>query len=354
METGSFNVFGGAAKTAYDTYVYLKKFKDYQVDVFADLSRLDSKLVSLSLKELKPDYYDVVLLNSIRDVSVVSKCLNPRNSKTKFVYTDRGNVLDNYKKGGVKKLLPKMMLRQYFMFSMRRWLDCYVALSAEQCESAKAFFDKKVMVKFIPNWYGDEFKKIGGIKKTGSAIYVGRLDERQKKVEFLIRGIAKVVSKYGSLKDKKLLKIVGSGPDEAAYKALVGRLGLKENIDFYGFLRIEELIGLFNSSLFFVSTSEWEGMSGTFVEAMACGLPLLINRQNNTVLSYNPRKDLVTSESDGLIYDYGNLEDFAEKFHRLYSNNQFRKKLSDSSYAFSKRFSMAKSIGQYRKIIEEL
>lgn len=351
MDAGSFRVFGGAAKTAYDTYRYLKG-KGYSVDLFGDFSPLDKKVKPKDVTELRGGYYDVVLLNSVRDIPLVIRSLNPGNSQTRFIYTDRGNLLNNFRKAGIKKLLPKMIARHYLMYRMRRWLDCYVALTAEQYEHARSFFPKETEVRFIPNWYSSDFKRLGTAKNSGSAIYVGRLDERQKKVSFLIRGIGRVVEQYDELKDKVLLQIVGSGPDELAYKELVSKSGLEKNIVFYSFVGQKELIKLYNASIFFVSTSEWEGMAGTFVEAMACGLPLLINQNNNTALSLDPRKTLVTDKYNGLLYKYGDLDDFAEKFAKIYFDSAGRKRLAGNSYKFSKNFGMERNLAKYGKIVE--
>lgn len=351
MDTGSFRVFGGAAKTAYDTYRYFKR-KGYQVDLFGNFSQLDKKVKPKEVSELKANYYDAVLLNSVRDIPMVIGNLHPGNSKTRFIYTDRGNLLNNFKKAGIKKLLPKMIARHYLMLKMKNWLDYYVALTAEQQEHAKSFFGKSTKIAFIPNWYSEDFRRLKSSKKSESAIYVGRLDERQKKVKFLINGIKRLVDSYPDLRDRLLLKVIGSGPDELGYKELVAELNIKKNIRFYSFVELSQLVKLYNESLFFVSTSEWEGMAGTFAEAMACGLPLLINRGNNTLLNSNPKKLLVEDRYNGLIYKYGNLQDFAEKFGMLYSDLPLRRRLADNSYRFSKNFEMELNLAKYKKIVE--
>lgn len=351
MDTGSFKVFGGAAKTAYDTYCYFKR-KGYQVDLFGNFSQIDRKVRPEDVTQLKADYYDAVLLNSVRDIPVVIGNLRPGKSRTRFIYTDRGNLLNNFKKAGIKKLLPKMIARHYLMLKMKNWLDCYVALTAEQQEYAKSFFGEKTKIIFIPNWYSGEFRKLKSSKKSESAIYVGRLDERQKKVRFLIKGIRRLVDSYPDLKNKLLLKIIGNGPDEPVYRTLVEELDVKKNIKFYSFVELDQLVKLYNESLFFVSTSEWEGMAGTFVEAMACGLPLLINDGNNTLLSLKPKKALVEDRYNGLIYNYEDLQDFAEKFGMLYSDDPLRRRLADNSYKFSKNFEMELNLAKYRKIVE--
>ena len=351
MDTGSFNVFGGAAKTAYDTYKYFRK-SGYEVDLFGDFSPVDKTVKTLKEEELKKGTYDIIMLNSVRDIPVVERSLlaDRRHRKTRFIYTDRGNLLSNFRKAGVKKLLPKMLARQYLISKMRKWLDCYVALTAEQEEIARAFFARNTRIVMIPNWYSANFKMFGRTRKKNCAIYVGRLDERQKKVSFLIKGISEVVKKNPELVNFRILRIVGKGPDEEKYRSLSDSLGLSANIEFIKFAPEKNLIKLYNEALFFVSTSAWEGMAGTFVEAMACGLPLLINQHNNTMLSKNPLRRLVENGYNGLVYEYGNVGDFVSGFGILYLDAKLRKKLASNSLAFSSEFALEKSMKKYMQI----
>ena len=354
METGSFKTFGGAANASYGIYKFLKKFLNYNVYYFADFSKIDKSIVSVSEMELGYDSYDIVLMNSIRDVPFVTRYMNPKkNKRAKFIYTDRGNVLLNFRKSGVKKLLPKMLARQYLLNSMRSWLDCYVAISAEQYEAAKGFFSKSTKIYYLPIAPAEIYDRVD-TEKGNSAVYVGRLDERQKKVSFLIRGIARARELHNGLKGKELLRIAGTGPDKEAYMKLASSLGVADNIRFMGFVEDEELVALYNSASFFVSASEWEGMSRTFVEAMACGLPLLINTNNNTLVSLKPREYLVTDGYNGMVYEYGNIDDFAAKFTRMYNDRRFTKELSEKAYKYSRNFSLEKNLRGYKKIMEAL
>ena len=91
-------------------------------------------------------------------------------------------------------------------------------------------------------------------------------------------------------------------------------------------------------------------MAGTFVEAMACGLPLLINQRNNTTLSKKPLKKLVENGYNGLVYEYGNMGEFVSGFGRLYSDAKLRGTLALNSKVFSSEFALEKSMKKYMKI----
>ncbi|MGC8479483.1 MAG: glycosyltransferase, partial [Candidatus Micrarchaeia archaeon] len=254
MESGSFKTFGGAANATYDIYSYLKQNKEYNVELFADFKKIDPNIKSIDLVKMKKTRYDAVLMNSIRDVPFVIKYLIGGKSKNaKYIYVDRGNVLLNFKNAKVKKLLPKMIIRQYLISRMKKWLTCYIALSANQYRFAKTYFKEKTQLCYLPITPNKAFKIILVGNKTNSAIYVGRLDEKQKKVGLLIKGIERVATLNPELRGKHLITIIGNGPDEKKYKEYVKINSLEKNIKFMSYMDEKNLVRMYNSAGFFVS-----------------------------------------------------------------------------------------------------
>lgn len=355
METGSFKVIGGAAKDIYKIYSALRKRKDYHVDVLADLSKIDKSVKGITTKKFMSTYYDLIWLNSIRDVELADayKHAHPEYN-TKFMYIDRGNVLLNFENAKLKKFLPKMLVRRYLMSKMEIWLDYYIAISSDQYEYAKSFFRHRTHVKYIMIAPHDEYKILNMKKTFSGAITVSRLDERQKKLSFMIRGIAEIKKKHKDIGDKEILRIVGTGIDEMNYKRLAKALGVEENINFMGFITGERLIKTYNNASFYVSTSEWEGLGRSLLEAMACGLPLLINNNINTIISTRPVKRLVNDGINGSVYRYGDIDGFSERFYKLYANRKLQKKLADNAKRLVGQFSFDKVVKSYENIIDSL
>ncbi len=354
MDSGSFRIVGGAANATYPIYNFLKE-SGYQVDLFADFSNIDKSAKSVDSKSLSLAQYDAVMMNSIRDVGFVMKHLMKGPSKNaKYVYVDRGNVLLNFKNAGAKRLLPKMIARQHFVNQMRKWLDCYVALSAEQYKYARGFFTERTQLTYLPINSARAFRKIKGKKRSEVAIYVGRLDERQKKVGRLIRGVERSVALHPELADRELLAIVGAGPNEKEYKEYVETHGLSGNVGFIGHVDEKHLVRLYNSAGFFVSYSEWEGMSRTFVEAMACGLPMLVNQRNNTIIGYKPETRIVEDEYNGLVFDYYDEGDFAEKFYKMFSEESLRRRLAKNALAVADSFDSDQILQGFGELFDRL
>ncbi len=353
MESGSFKAVGGAAKDTYKLYARLRLRKDYDIDLYGDFSKIDKSASVISKAELLSKDYDAVWMNSIRDVLVaVGYRKKHLGNDAKFIYVDRGNVLLNFKKARLKKLLPKMVVRRHLVSKLERWLDYYVAITQDQYNYAKNFFSEKVHVQYIPIAPHEEFRILKIRRSFWGALAVSRLDERQKKLSHMIKGIAVVKEKHPELKDKELLRIVGAGQDEGRYKALAHSLELDMNVSFYGFFVGRELIKKYNDAAFLTSTSEWEGLSRSFLEAMACGLPLLINDNINTVIKDKPLTKVVKDGYNGLVYKYGDIDDFADKFYRLYSDKMLQRKLSSNTKRFIRQFSFSRVISSYEKIID--
>ena len=73
------------------------------------------------------------------------------------------------------------------------------------------------------------------------------------------------------------LSMVGRGPEEASLRALAGRLGVADRIDFAGFVAEPELVRWYQNADIFIFPSTREGFGLVLVEAMACGLPIVVS-----------------------------------------------------------------------------
>ncbi len=352
VESGSFKAVGGALIDTYNMYLAFRK-AGYDVDIFADLSRVSKSAKPVTMQQIYEKKYDFVLINSIRDVPIALVYRYRKGKGTKFLYVDRGNVLVNFRNAGNKKLLPKMLLRYAYSQLMKGLLDHYVAITAEQYAYAREFFrGRKTKLHYINIAPHKEYRKIRIKKNYRGALYVGRLDERQKKLNFLIHGIARVITNHPELAKKELLRIVGTGPDEKHYRELAKALQLDRNIKFLGFLREEKLVRAYNNAGFFVCTSEWESPGRVFLEAMACGLPVMINTSNNSLVTMDPDEKLISDGDNGVVYRHCNVDDFANRFYRLYTDKEFRDALASNAYSYVKKFNFDNVMKKYRRIVD--
>jgi glycosyltransferase involved in cell wall biosynthesis len=105
-------------------------------------------------------------------------------------------------------------------------------------------------------------------------LYVGRLDDRTKRVSALIRNFAKVVRHHLHYR----LLIVGDGSDRANLEYLAKEMA-PDQILFFGWIKgAAALAPFYNAAECLVLPSLSEGFPTVVGEAMACGVPVLASR----------------------------------------------------------------------------
>ncbi|RKF21177.1 glycosyltransferase family 4 protein [Altericroceibacterium spongiae] len=91
------------------------------------------------------------------------------------------------------------------------------------------------------------------------------------------KGQRLVIEALLARKDTHLL-LAGQGPDETMLRQMAGELGLAERVHFLGSLDDIMLPVLFSAADAMVLPSESEGLANVWVEALACGTPLVITQ----------------------------------------------------------------------------
>ncbi|MFH1388275.1 MAG: glycosyltransferase family 4 protein, partial [Patescibacteria group bacterium] len=111
--------------------------------------------------------------------------------------------------------------------------------------------------------------------------------------------------------------IIGTGPDEEKLKKLVKEKGLEDKIIFKGQVKYDELPEYYASTDVFVRPSLSEGLGNVFLEAMACGLPVI-----GTEVGGIP--DFLKDKETGLFCRTNNPQDIADKIKEILEDNNLR------------------------------
>jgi glycosyltransferase involved in cell wall biosynthesis len=93
-------------------------------------------------------------------------------------------------------------------------------------------------------------------------------------IEYLIRAMPLVLAR---MNDVKLL-VIGEGPLLEYHKSLAKRLGIENQVKFLGNVENHKLPAILNAGDVYVSTSFSDGSSASLMEAMACGLPVVVTK----------------------------------------------------------------------------
>jgi len=92
--------------------------------------------------------------------------------------------------------------------------------------------------------------------------------------ELVLRAVAKLGASFPELR----CRIIGDGPGRARFEAVVGELGIRKRVQFEGRKSRTEVADAMRTCSVFVLPSRYEGLGCVYLEAMACGMPVIACR----------------------------------------------------------------------------
>ena len=130
------------------------------------------------------------------------------------------------------------------------------------------------------------------------------------------------------------LTLIGNGSQRKKMILLTKNLDLCDRIKFTGFISREELSKhLLNATLYVLPSraSFIEGTNRSTLEAMHCGLPVIVTSTGGQV-------DLVSNEINGLIVEPGNLGQLIKAIRRLLGDPNLREKMGKNNRIKAKEY----------------
>ena len=187
------------------------------------------------------------------------------------------------------------------------------------------------------------YRQIPGVPRTGLMIgYVGRI-KKYKSVDHLLRAFAIVLK---VLPEAKLV-IIGEGDGRPAFEQLSRDLQIHHATTFTGFLPLEEKVRLLNQMQVVVNTSAKEGWGLTVTEANACGAPAVASDVPGL-------RDAVKDQETGLLYEYGNIEQLAEKILLILRDEHLHSNLVNGALEYAQSLTWDKSAEIMLGVIEQV
>lgn len=187
----------------------------------------------------------------------------------------------------------------------------------------------------------DEFKQTLRLPKFAKPTIccVARL-VKTKRIDVLI----KAVSLLDNLSNLRLL-IIGRGPQKKYLLKLIQEFRLTEKAKIIDYLPRQELIDTLYRSKVFCLPSVVEGFGLATIEAMACGLPV--------ILAGIPVNQEITNFGQGtLFFKSDNESDLSQKISRLFTNPQLYRQKQLEAFKLAKIYTWEKAYLNTKKFYE--
>lgn len=139
--------------------------------------------------------------------------------------------------------------------------------------------------------------------------------------------------------------IAGDGPEEAALRNLARRSGIEDRVLFHGRMEKEQLAQFLPHCDVFILPSYAEGMSNATLEAMACGLPLLLTDTGGS-------RELI--DGNGSIVPPGDVRALSERLRLWLSEPGILKTMGRRSQMCANAFTWTNVAQRYRELYYQL
>ena len=193
-----------------------------------------------------------------------------------------------------------------------------------------------------PNLYDpDLYRPDPGVAKDIDVLYVGNL-VAVKRLDVLLAAAARLAHARPGFR----MVLVGDGVRRRDLEYLATELRLGAAVTFVGARPFEEIADWLRRSRVFVMTSEMEGLPQAMIEAMSCGVPVVVPDTGDVTT-------LARHGENALIVSPPGAEGFADAIGRLLDDPALHRRLSDGCLAlreqFRRDYGLEGAIAEWRK-----
>ena len=219
--------------------------------------------------------------------------------------------------GGTKTILSKIFEKLCRRTLLRA--DVIIAINEDSKKTYENFVPGEKIVIISPgiHVHNYESRPTGQDEKNGQFLPVGPLIPR-KGITDLLNTLAEVVKKYPDTQ----LHIVGDGPQKSNLQQLTKEMRLEKNVIFHGQIPHQETARFFQKSDIYCSASLSESFGQVYLEAMACGKPVLSTDNIGA-------REIVIDGETGFLTPIKNTAAMAKKIIELIEQPHLRQKFGE-------------------------
>ena len=163
------------------------------------------------------------------------------------------------------------------------------------------------------------------------------------------KGQETLINAISILKEKGIFPIidfVGDGDAKEEYIQLAKFKGVFEQTKFLSYVPRKNMPKLYQNADIFILPSFNEGMSNALLEAMSCGLPVVVTNVGGT-------EELVNN-SNGYVFTAGNINELVKILEELHFNKKSLKKLGQNSRKKAELFNWNNIANEYLNLFNNI
>ena len=274
------------------------------------------------LKKVKPD----VIISFMWDINLFT-IISSVGYKSKIIVSERAH--------------PCMGTQNLFRKFGQKYLYLLANKVVLQTDYVKKFFSTKVKAKavVIPNPvekrkainYGNNNKKV--------IVAVGRLTE-QKNFQLLIDSFSKFHKSFSDYR----LEIYGDGPLKSVLQNMISNYGLNDYITLMGYA--SDVDSKMRQASFYVSSSNFEGISNSMLEALSIGLPCIC-----TDCPVGGARLVIKNNVNGILIPVGDEIALIKAMNKIANDSDFASRLSKESLKVREEYSIDKIIKRWEELL---
>ena len=285
-------------------------------------------------EEIKKEGYDLVVAHTSLASFFTRLALMGMAGRPKMIVMSHGYLFDDdtpIVKRTVLLTAEKLMTGVTdLLLTMNAW-DTAMARRYRLCKR----------IEPIPG-VGVDFSRLDGLRTDGTLrgkygipedafvlVYAAEFSGRKSQA-VLIRAMA-------SLPERAVLALPGEGDLLEECKTLANQLGVEKRVIFPG--HVDSMADWYAMADGAVSSSRSEGLPFNVMEAMYCGLPMVVSAVKGHV-------DLIQDGVTGLLYPYGDEKACAGRIRRLMEDDGLRRSLAENARAEAEQYSLEKVFPQ--------
>lgn len=323
--------------------------RGYQVSIYSYNNRFETypmdKLVTQNFLKIR---YKQKLINKLDRIWQLREAFkkNPGAAVIAFEYfVNMQTVIASF---GLKNKIiiserndPAQQDDRIFTKHMRSFLYHFADVLVCQTPDAKAYFPNAVQKKtvVIANPLKEGLpERIKG-ERSKEVVNFGRL-EKQKNLQVLIDAFALLHKEY----PEYTLSLYGEGSEKNQLDTYIAKMHLEDFISVRG--SIADIHEKVINCAMFVSSSDYEGLSNSMIEAMAIGLPCIV-----TDCPCGGARMMINSYENGILVPMRDVQAMYEAMKYIIENPEKAAAISEKAAEVKLDLAVGKIITEWERII---